>query len=171
MVGGIDVEDAPARVGFRFGPGGHGDALLRLAGDAVRIAERELAFVAGGGLEIQDAAGKAVGHGIGHAVVVAVHPFSTDAQQRERWAPGGRARLAEADLDGGVPVGVPLNGPFKSEVQQRGVFDMETAGSGGVLGLEGAGGEEKKGSGAHDKGILCHRISRRAVPCCAERCA
>ena len=149
MVGRIDVEDAAARVGFRFGPGSHGDALLRLAGDAVRIAERELAFVAGGGLEIQDAPGKAVGHGIGHALLVAVHPFPADAQQRERWTPGGSARLAEADLDGGIPVGVPFDGPFKPEVQQRGVFHMETAGSCGVLGLQGAGGEEKQGSGAH----------------------
>ena len=149
MVGGIDVEDAPARVGFRFGARGHGDALLRLAGDAVRIAERELAFVAGGGLEIQDAAGKAFGHGVGHALAVAVDPFAADAQQRERRAPGGRARLAEADLDGGIPVGVPFDGPFKAEVQQRGVFDMETARAGGVLGREGAGGEEKQGSGAH----------------------
>ena len=31
MVGGIDVEDAPSRVGFRFGARGHRDALLRRA--------------------------------------------------------------------------------------------------------------------------------------------
>ena len=50
-------------------------------------------------LENADAARKAVWHGIGHVVVFPVHPFSTDAQQRERLAPGGCVHLTEADLD------------------------------------------------------------------------
>ncbi len=154
MVGGIHVQDASALIGFRFGPCGHSDALLRLAADAVRITERELAFVAGGGLEIQDAPRKAFGHAITHLVLVAVHPFPTDTQQRERRAPGGRAHLAEADRHAGIPVGVPLESPFESEVQERRMFYMESAGAGGVLGLEGADGEEKQGSGAHGAVIL-----------------
>jgi len=57
VVGGIDVEYTTACVGLWFGSGGDGDTLLRLACDSVRIAEHELAFVACGRLEIQDAAG------------------------------------------------------------------------------------------------------------------
>ena len=67
VVGRIDVQDASARVGFRFGPRGHGDALLRRACHAVRIFESEFALITGGRLEIEDAARKAIGHGVGHA--------------------------------------------------------------------------------------------------------
>ena len=141
VVGGIDVEDASARVGFRFGPRGHRDALLRLPGHAVRILEREFAFIAGGRLEIEDAAGKALGHGVGHALARAIHPFAADAQQRERGAPRLRARLAKADLHGGVPVCVALNGPFEAEVQQRRVFDVETARTRRVLGRQSVSGQ------------------------------
>ena len=140
MVGGIDVENASARVGFWFGPSGHRDALLRRARHAVRILERELALVAGGGFEIQDAAREAFGDGVSHALASAIDLFAADAQQRQRRTPGCRACLAKADLHCGVPVCIALDGPFKAQVQQRRVFDMETARTGGVLGGQSASG-------------------------------
>jgi hypothetical protein len=81
------VEDASARVRLRLGPGGHGHALLCLAGDAVWILERELAFVAGGRLEIQDASRKAFRHDVAHVVLIPVDSFASDAEKRERLAP------------------------------------------------------------------------------------
>ena len=66
--------------------------------------------------------GKTIGHGIGHALSVAVDAFSAHAQQRERCTPRIGSGFPKAHVDGGVPVGVPRNGPFKSEVAQRWVF-------------------------------------------------
>ena len=158
MVRGINVQDAPPFVGLRFRSRGDGDALLRLAADAIRIAEREFAFVAGCRLQIQDAAGKAFGHRIGHLVLVAVHAFAADAQQRQRRTPVSGPCLAEAYLDGGVSVSVPRYGPFESEVEQRRVFYMELTRLSGILGREGAGGEDKQGKDAHGERILRDRI-------------
>ena len=149
VVGRIDVEDAAARVGFRFGPRGHGDALLRLAGHAVRIAERELALIAGGRLEIEDAARKAFGHGVGHALAVAVDSFAADAQQRERGAPRGRARLAEADFDRGIPVGVPLDGHSNPRFSSVGCSTWKRPGRVEFWAWRVQAARRRTGSGAH----------------------
>ena len=111
-------------------------ALLGLAARAIGIAERELAFIAGGGLEIQDAPREAVGNGVRHALALAVNMFAADAEEGEGGTPGGGADFAEADFDGGVAVSVAIDLPLETEVVEGGVFDDEAAGADGVLGLE-----------------------------------
>ena len=86
---------------------------------------------------------KAVRHRVGHALPLAEDPLPANSQQRERRPPRRRSHLAEADFHGRIAVGVPLDQPFKAQVQQRGVFDMEAARLGRVLGSETADGEEE----------------------------
>src|SRR5262245_50552034 len=115
--------------------------LLRLAGHAVRIAERELAFVTGSGLEIQNAPGEAFRHCVRHALAFAVYPLPPDPKERQRGTPSSSARFPESNVDARVAICVTFDRPFEAEVQQRRVFDMEAAGLGDVLGRQGTGDE------------------------------
>ena len=69
------------RVFTRDGVGG-------LAGGAVRVGQLEPALVLGAGLQIQDAAGEAVGNGVVEILAAAVDVLAADADQRQRVAPG-----------------------------------------------------------------------------------
>jgi len=86
-----------------------------------------------------------VGDDVVHEFAVAEDAFAADAEEGEGGAPGGGADLAEANFDGCVPVGVAVEEPFEAEVEEGRMFDVEATGAGGVLSLEGAGGEEEQG--------------------------
>ena len=82
-----------AGVGLWFLPRRNGHALLGFAGDAVRVAKGKLAFVAGGGFDIQNASREAVGDRLRHAFALAIHAFAANAQQWQRGTPRRRTYL------------------------------------------------------------------------------
>ena len=111
--------------------------MVRLASDAVGVAELEPALVLLARLEVENAAGKAVGDGVFEVFTFAEDALAADADQRQGFAPAGIAHLTKVDGDRGVAVGVTGDGPFEAEVVERWMLDGEAAGLGSVLGLAG----------------------------------
>ena len=165
VVVGIDVEGASGCGGLGFCAGLDGDALLGLAGDAVGISESEFAFVAGSWIEVEDAAGEAVGDCVGHAFALAEDSLPADAEEVKRGLPSLCVGFAEANFYRGVAVGVAVDEPLEAEVVEGGMFDVEASGGGGGLGLEGREGEEEDDGGAHDGSltILYQRAADAAI--------
>ena len=128
----IDVQDAAAGRRLRLGACPHLHQLHRLTAHPIRILHRQADFVRGVGIEVEDAAGKPLGHRVGRAEdLLAAH-----AQQRQRVAPLAVAGAAVADVHGGVAVVVAADGPFESQADQRRRLDDEFAGTDTVLGAE-----------------------------------
>ena len=112
------------------------DHLSRLASDSVRVTHHEIAFVFGPGLKIEDRAGETMGDTVVEVLPPAVNIFATDADKRKSVAPLRFAHWAKLNSYGRVAIGVAFDGPFKSEVEERGMFDVEAAGFDCVLSLE-----------------------------------
>ena len=152
----VDVKSAPALVWLRFGAGGHLDGVLSLARRSVRVSQLELALVLGARLQVQDAAGEGVGDGVVEVLATPVDVLTTDPHQRHGVSPDRVAHGPVLDVHRRIAIGIAADGPFKSQVQKRGVFDGEFVGLGGVLGVSGAGGEQDEGKefGTHRCGPL-----------------
>lgn len=68
-----------------------------------------------------------------------VNVFAANTEKRQTLAPFSFTGLPVLNGDGGVAVGVALDGPLEAEVQERWGLDMEAPGAGWVLGKEGRG--------------------------------
>ena len=92
----IDVQHAPAGGRLRLRPRADPRRLHRLSAHAVRILHRQPHLVLGVRLEVEDAAGESIGHGVrGAEDLLAAHP-----QQRQRRLP-----LVLRSDRSGAPVG------------------------------------------------------------------
>lgn len=157
-----------AGVGLWFLPRRNGHALLGFAGDAVRVAKGKLAFVAGGGFDIQNASREAVGDRLRHAFALAIHAFAANAQQWQRGTPRRRTYLAKADVNGRVAVGIAFDGPFEAKVQQSGMFTRKRPARVAFLRLRGkqmAGGEEWYGEAHYGRYGDGTRVVWRSTSC------
>ena len=126
------------------------DGLGSLAGDAVGIRHLKTALILCAGLQVQDAAGEAVGHGVIEVFTGAEDTFTADADQGEGFAPGTLSGCAELHGDGRVAVGVTVDGPFEAEIEKRGMFDDELSGCSRILGESGCGQSEGQGREAKE---------------------
>ena len=145
VIGRIDMQRAALPRSLRLGSRFYAHGVADLSRRPVRILQLESAFVLRPRLQIEDAAGEAVGHDVVEVLARSKDLFSTNADERERLAPGGFAGRAELHVNRRVAVRVAADRPFEAEVHQRGVLDHELAGLGAVLG-------GRRNAGQHETG-------------------
>ena len=90
----------------------------RRAGDAIRVSQQQLHVVGRARLQIEHAAGEHVGRDDVHARF-RVDTLTLQPQERQRVAPGRFSLFPERNGDGGVAVGIPLDEPLESQVDER----------------------------------------------------
>ena len=120
------MEDAATGIRLWLRSRAHGHDSLRWPADALRIRHDEARLVRRVGLEIEDAAREHVRRDDVHARL-GVDPLALEPQQRQRRLPLARARLPERHLHARVAIGVALDEPLESEVDERGRLDEQLA--------------------------------------------
>jgi len=87
----------------------------------------EARLVRGARFQIEDAAGKHVRrHRVEHVPLIGL--FAMEPHERQRLLPGRLALLPEGHVDARISIGIAVDTPLESEVDERGVFDHEFAG-------------------------------------------
>jgi hypothetical protein len=105
-----------------------------------------------------------VRHDVIHLVLIARRLLSADPKQRQPLPPRGRAGLPEPDLHRRVAVGVTLDRPLETEVQQSRVLHVKTSGLSCVLSIQGTGSEKQHAKTNHSLGILSWSELQLAMP-------
>ena len=159
MVGWIDVERPAGLRSLRLGARAHACGLARLSGDAIGIGQDEAALVLGVRLQVENAAREPVRDDVLEVFAAPKHLFPADAHERQRRPPGRLPGGAEGHRHRRVPVRVPANRPFESEVEERRVLDDEAAGVGAVLRGRRRAGEHEA---SQEAGRLHPRVRSRA---------
>src|SRR4030095_452852 len=117
----IDMEHAGAGARLRFTAGADLCRLDAVAARTVRILHRQLHFVLGVRVEVDDAASEALRHGVWRAEdFLAAHP-----EQGHAFVPGRLAGLPITHADGGVAIVVAVDLPLESEADQGWRLDDE----------------------------------------------
>ena len=150
VVGGVDVERSPRGRSLRFAPRADARDLDRLSRGAIGIPQLEAAFVFGARAQVEDAAGKTVGHDVVQVLTLPEHSLAANPCERQPLPPHGFACGPELDIDRRIAIRVPPDRPFEPEVQKRGMLDDERAGFGRVLGARGGRGKHEDGSDQED---------------------
>src|SRR5207247_5570942 len=107
--------------------------------------------------EIEDRAGETVRDSVIEVLAPTVNIFATDADEGESIPPFRFTHSAKLNGHGRVAIGVAFDGPFKAEVEERGMFDVKAPGFDCVLGLERRRKERESKDQAHDRGFTENR--------------
>ena len=118
----IDVQHAAVRGRFRLRARADLRDLRRLPAHAVGIRHREPDLILRIRLEVEDAPGELVRHGVGRAE----DPLASHSQQRHPWFPPALTGRPVAHFHRGVPVLIAGDLPLESQTDQRGRLDHES---------------------------------------------
>src|SRR5690606_1511969 len=110
----------------------------------VWIGQLKAALVFGTGLQIENAAGKAVGNRVVEMFAATINIFAADAQQRQSLPPCRFAHCAKLDRHRCVAIRITADFPFEAEIHERGMFDNKAAGRSAVIGSGCGGGQYEK---------------------------
>ena len=119
------MQHASAFIGHRLGAGADSHDMLGLSRSAVRVGEFQSAFILRARLEIEDATGKAIGHGVVQVLSGAKNTLAAYANQRQCVPPSILPRPSILHRDRRIAVVIPTDRPFKAEIMQRRMFDRE----------------------------------------------